>query len=494
MATFWENIVKCFKKLQNGTDNKYANRKVKYDNKVSREVVDYPAAPIEAFLQDEPCNILISGDNDEVRNRVMCASAYRAMLRNRPVIILHFGNHRLEDRMRSICEDTGKTFYCINSNHCIYDPLAGFQEDQYSALAGVLADAVGDDADMQFIQGLAEYCKFVHNVTPTWAVLKGWNGGDVREGSWTGRYPHIAQLLGAAGEYRANGLYRFFQEVQRTAVGIGEGEGLVSAKMAIEEGQVFMIDLVDSTRSKFINLIMADIKQATIKGKEFSLVLDGVPADASPILQDMLEKNMPNRKFTYAARDVWADASRGGRPLFDKLMSGVKTVIVQRHSNSVSAATFSEIFGKYRFCETNRTMGASRQNDGKVLTDDAYSDTSERHYVERNRVEEHDISTMRADEFFLKTNGQVLHSTALPETAESFRIPYGPPEPNALVEPPSPINWTLFAILFLVCAPIALIYSYRHCGRVGKVISVLLFIYIVGFFIVYGIGAATGLL
>lgn len=100
-------------------------------NLENKGVTIYNAAQIEAFIADNGVeNILVSGNNQNIKNRVACAAAYNANDNGIPVVVLHCGNRDLERLITQAYNGSSDDYYLINASNPVYDPLVGLDSMQ----------------------------------------------------------------------------------------------------------------------------------------------------------------------------------------------------------------------------------------------------------------------------------------------------------------------------------------------------------------------------
>ena len=103
---------------------------IEHGNEIQKAVGEYQDAPIEAFVpQNGLGNVVVSGNNNSIRNRVACAMAHNAYEHGRPVIVLHCGNKDLEEMLdTAFSGESG--FHCVNTRNPIYDPFDGLPKEE----------------------------------------------------------------------------------------------------------------------------------------------------------------------------------------------------------------------------------------------------------------------------------------------------------------------------------------------------------------------------
>lgn len=476
-------------------------RRVEDANDERRRVIPYNPAPIEAYVSRSGCeNIVVSGDNDELRGRLVCAAAYNAHRNNRPVIVLHDGNRELIERMEEAFEND-QSFYQINENNKIYNPFAGRNSREVSdfivSTAGT-GNSMLNRSSVVFIDAITLYLE-TRGIPLTLSAyidcIKNREYDQITDLARAGLFPENIALLianrirdaradvGSVDAYFGRletELYTILAPVSTTGVSI---------KNAIARNGVVMVD-VSSNSSNMLNIIIQEIKDLISKGQSLSLMLESISIDENEAVARELRNLSSKCNFVYSAQDVYAGAQGNERLI--TTMVGKSNVYALHHSSGLSAEQFSRYFGEYDKLEVSENYheGSNMPSFGSGLPGSNYGNGIGTQHERRRKVEENDINDLGRNQAYIKLIG------ASDIISASFRegncmIEYEAPQRAERRRNRDPINWLLFTFLIIWSPPLGLIYlmvksqSRRTKIICGVILGALVIASIV-FSIVYG--------
>lgn len=486
-------IIGFFRRIINRNRTRRQIRDIEVHNERARNVSVYHSSPIEAFVvRNRRGNILVSGNNRSIRNRILCVSAYNSCLRKKPVVILHCGNSELESMIAAAY--SGETEpYIINTGNPIYDPFVDLAKEDISQL---VISSSGNANKIEriggtYINGLTDYLlargrrpiarsyiKCPHDEILT-RVMAHRTSGVISEKDATHINTEIMQ-----GKTEQGNVEQYFRvlSTQASCILAQKADHAISIRKAIEEDETIMIDLVAASNNLLVNVFLQEIRDAMSRGKEFLLVLDSVPIDASESLGQLIRNYSSSCNFVYSSADAYSDTQSTAN-VFETMLAKANAVFVMQHNSAQTNKKFSEYFGEYQRIEVNTTYasGDTYATYGQVLPGSSNSDIISTQRVNKPRVEERDIATLSYDELYIKrdANNEIIQVRSTEGTATG-RYPEPRKNSRSIARAGRGVNWLVFILLLIFIPPAAFIYTFIVCGRTGKIISaILLFIMIV---------------
>jgi len=463
-------LTSIYERLKAKSERRKFLRRVDNDNYERKGVFEYNTAPIEAYITSRPLqNIVISGNNEEIRARAICASAYQSQRNNRPVIVLHDGNRELMYRMGEVFRNS-PNYYSISGDNQIYNPFAGRNGREISNFI-ISSGSNGNtplnrfsvglvDAITTFLEArgipltLSAYIECIKNEEYR-QVTELADMGEISESTAlliSNRIRDSRESLGDVDAYFG----MLDMEMSSILAPVAE-ERNVSIKSAVNGGGVVMID-VSSNNCNMLNIIVQEIKELISRGQSISLMLESVSIDENEGLAREL-RNMSSRcNFVYSADDVYARAQANESIL--STMNGRSNVFVLQHSSGFTTEQFSRFFGEYDKDEVSQNLyaGSNQGQFGVGMPGYSRGGGLGTQRVRRRKVDDNDIADLRRNQAFIKLiNGNDVIKATFSEGSctEEQVTPMRSPHTR---RSSAPINWLLFAFLIVFTPPIGLIY------------------------------------
>lgn len=485
-------IIGFFRRIINRNRNRRQIRDIEVHNERARNVSVYHSSPIEAFVvRNRRGNILVSGNNRSIRNRILCVASFNSCLRKKPVVILHCGNSELES-MIATAYSGETTPYIINMGNPIYDPFVDLAKEDISQL---VISSSGNANKIEriggtYINGLTDYLlsrgrrpiarsyiKCPHDEILT-RVMAHRNSGEISEADATHINTEIMQ-----GKTEQGNVEQYFRvlSTQASCILAQKADRAISIRKAIEEDETIMIDLVAASNNLLVNVLLQEIRDAMSRGKEFLLVLDSIPVDASESLGQLIRNYASSCNFVYSSADAYSDTQSTAN-VFETMLAKANTVFVMQHNSAQTNKKFSEYFGEYQRIEVNTTYasGDTYATYGQVLPGSSNSDIISTQRVNKPRVEERDIAALSYDELYIKrdANNEIIQVRSTEGTATGR---YSEPRKNSrsIARARRGVNWLIFIFLLIFIPPAAFIYTLIVCGRTGKIISAIFIVFII---------------
>ncbi len=499
-------IVNMFRRSSHRRQVGNLERDVETRNRTEKTVVEYHDAPIEAFVpRDGSGNVVVSGNNLDVRNRISTAMAYNAYQRGRSVIILHCGNTALESMLDATF--TGPRSYTrINRQDPIYDPFIDAPKDEISRMVMNSQNKMNkiDSSGSFYVDALTEYLIARKSRTLTRMYITCPHAtfqqkvADSFNNKTITRDEHDSIMLQyKSGATEVGAVKRYFENLANQASCIlANSQNMSRAtniKKAIANREVLAIDLVSASNSLLIGVVAEELRCAMALGHSATVVLDSLPIDSAESLGELVRNFSGYCNFVISSKDVNAGA-QASADLLNTVVGMADHLFVMRHDANSSSGRFSEAFGKYIKIELQRTV-AGGDNYGsmtQLFPGSSYNDVYSPHEVERPKVEEAEIAALPQNGLFIKRAGynEIVRVNVAPGNAVTS-YPAPTPRPVHTTAPGGGMSIGLFIILLIIFSPAAFIYSYVNSrSRAGRVTSIVFLILSV---LMYAIGIISAI-
>ena len=451
---------------------------IEHGNEIQKAVGEYQDAPIGLG------NVVVSGNNNSIRNRVACAMAHNAYEHGRPVIVLHCGNKDLEEMLdTAFSGESG--FHCVNTRNPIYDPFDGLPKEEISQLV-LNSSGTSNKVDRSggvYINGLTDYLTTRGRRTLTRTYIECPHDqifNRVKQEQAAGHISAedatyiVSQLT--QGKMEQGAVEQYFRNLNLQASCILASKSNVdratSIKKTIAEKDVIIIDLISASNNLLISVVLQELRNAMAEGREYTLVLDSIPVDSSESLGQLLRNYSNACNFVYSSSDVYAE-TQSTEALFNTIMARANNVFVMQHNSAETNRRFSENFGHYRKIEITRTFttGDSYGRYTQILPGQNINEILNPQPVDRPRVEEQEIASLGVNDVYIRRD-RINEIARVRCIDGSVTATY--PEPqrkHVLRTRVRRINWLVFWLLFVFCYPAAFIYSFVMSGWRGKIVS-----------------------
>lgn len=467
-------------------------RSIERQNAVNKNVIEYFDAPVEAYVSKTVTeNIVVSGNNKDIRDRVCCAATYNAYKIGTPVVVLHCGNTQLENLLaQAFSLENG--LHMINESNKLYDPFLDLDKDQISEL--VLNSAtesykVNHNGGI-YIKGLTDYLLARAQIPCARSYIR-----CPHDSMWERIQEHerngilqsdVAREINdelTRGQVERGNVEQYFRALNRQASCILADKdticnGAINIRNAINANQVIVIDIVSSSCDLLINLLVQEMKDSMSAGKNFTFVLDSVPVDSSEALGKLLRNFSSKSKFVYSSRDVYAETA-STENLFDTLLGKANTVFITQHDSAETGEKISEYLGKYQKTEVNNTLtsGDTYAAYNQILPGYSNGSVVTQQRIDRPRVEESEITGLGYNRLFIKKE-QRSEVISVRSSGGTARETYSEPRRKPFqTTSRGTFSWWIFIILFVLCFPISFIYGFFASGRRGgKIVFGILFL------------------
>ena len=491
-------IVELFRQGRNRRAYNQRLNEIDIENDNRRNVVEYRSAPIEAFLpQTVNNNVVISGSNDELRERVVCARAWKCHLENKPALVLHCGNLNLADRLAQVFQGQNK-FLRLDSTNPIYDPFIGLDRTYVSQF---ILNSSGREYRIErigssYLYGLYDYLQQIGRPICTetfYNCTRDRSHENIIQDSEDGVISEfIARRINselAQGQLEMGNIEQYFNVLKQQGCDLLADEynlnDAISIRKALHDGKIVSLDISDSSNTLLLDIVVQEIRALLADRIPISLIIDAIPIDASETFNQLIRTYSGSNSLLYSSQDVYS-SMQSTTTHFESILGRSEVVIALQHYSASSASKFSEFFGNYQKLEQTQQYGMGHSGRfGEVFRGTYDNNGVSFQPTVKARVEEADITGQRADHAYIKQRGRT-EIIGVRITDGDARSNYETPEraPIRHTNRHSTMSWGIFILLFIFCFPAAFIYSFIKCGRRGKIISILFLLLFLTYFIV----------
>lgn len=395
-------------------------------NSMNRSVVEYKPCDVDAFFEPSRgvYNALISGGDPSLRTSAIVSQTLCAASNGFPVVVIHEGNHLLEQQLRANFSGSGRYKEISSGNPC-FEPFYGLSELEIS---NQILETAPKDYDIKYnaryyIEGISAYLKAsgknlsfkLFSTCPHSMIFD-----KVDDLEMQGKISdHEAQeiksklMMGQSENYKLDSfLASLRMEIEPLMYVSKRGQHPLNIVTALKHNAVLCFDLSSVTNKLLLNTVIYQLKLALTRGLQYQIVIDSIPIDSNESYAAYIR--VPSDKVckTIAADDFYAMVG-GDEKVFSAVVGNTQTLIVMNHSSGHSATKWAEVFGQYdKFEESYSTSrGGSRRTPFSILSSPNYNRTVN---VSKNReyiVKPETITRLGNGEAFILSAalGQLAH-------------------------------------------------------------------------------------
>ena len=395
-------------------------------NLMNRSVAEYKPCNVDAFFEPSRgvYDALISGGDPRLRTSAIVAQTLCAASNGFPVVIIHEGNHLLEQQLRNQFGGSGR-YKEISSMYPCFEPFYGLSELEIS---NQILETAPKDYDIKYnaryyIEGISAYLKAsgknlsfkLFSTCPHSMIFD-----KVDDLEMQGKISdHEAQeiksklMMGQSENYKLDSfLASLRMEIEPLMYVSKRGQHPLNIVTALKHNAVLCFDLSSVTNKLLLNTVIYQLKLALTRGLQYQIVIDSIPIDSNESYAAYIKAPSDKVCKTVAADDFYAMVG-GDEKVFSAVVGNTQTLIVMKHSSGHSATKWAEVFGQYdKFEESYSTSrGASRRTPFSILSSPNYNRTVN---VSKNReyiVKPETITRLRNGEAFILSAalGQLAH-------------------------------------------------------------------------------------
>lgn len=473
------------------------------ENRRRRMLTRHTSTPIEAYLSRGGLErVVVSGNTVQLRNRVMCASAYNATRLGFGSIVVHCGNRELEELMTQAYSDNPSRLILVNEENPVYDPFVGLNRDQLSRF--VIRSSIDGErmsfAGGMYMKGLYDFLDFVgaepraelfYNAPHEELVTNVENhlrevlfsrSGDADDNSTINNIIHeLTTGREAQGEIKSYFDNLHIQARHILANGSTPRQSITNIRKALKEGRTIVIDVFDTRCQQLLNVIIQELNDTVTDRYYFNAIFDSLPDEASPEFSKFIHSPPRNCGYVYSVNDIAASVSYDQGGGVRDILSDADNLIILRHNTASTGEHLKNVYHDYRHIDINRTISHSQNYGGTANIVATHGETTNISEVSSYipRIEPSYVTALGENEALIKRkiDSNIIVVNCSYGTAHSTDVPpangeYEPTQDESIhpIVSVRRVNWLLFVFLTIVCYPAGCIYLYRN-GTPGQRIA-----------------------
>lgn len=319
-----------------------------YQSQTSTPALDYIWGE-----SNDPTSVIVSGGQNKERVCALIPFVHKAQAENVPVIVLHAGNNDLLQMAKNHSRD----YEFISRRECFYDVFRGLPVDD---IAFLLYETMPKDtatpAAESLLRALIEVLLLtdgkitVQNLSSFPLIsLKNKIDAMKNAGQLTGDDYDEVNHYCMAGSSDTDAVRIFLNRLNRQSEAV-YGKPLTNfsnIKRMLNHKGVIAIDVGSSGNDLLVSLVLNHLLLLQSQGKEFAVLLDGLPISKHERISDVLR----GHPYAISCQDFVSSLFGGeqrGDDLFSEITGNVSTTILFRHASGTTCQKWSEHLGKYR--------------------------------------------------------------------------------------------------------------------------------------------------
>lgn len=395
-------------------------------NSMNRSVVEYKPCSVDAFFDTSRgvYNALVSGGNAKLRTSSIVAQTICAVSNGFPVVIIHEGNHLLEQQLRNNFSGNGKYKEISAASPC-FEPLYGLNELE---IANQILESAPKDYDIKYnaryyIEGISAYLKAsgknlsfkLFSTCPHSMIFDKVDDLEMQGKITDYEAQEIKSklMMGQSENYKLDSfLASLRMEIEPIMYVSKRGHRPLNVLTALKQNMILCFDLSAVTNKLLLNTIIYQLKLALTRGLQYQIVIDSIPINTNDSYAAYIKAPSDKVCKTIVTDDFYSMVG-GDEKLFSAVVGSTQTLIIMNHASGHSATKWAEVFGQYdKFEESYSTSrGGSRRTPFSILSSPNYNRTvnisKNREYIVKPEV----ISRMGNGEAFIQSAalGQLVH-------------------------------------------------------------------------------------
>lgn len=395
-------------------------------NSMNRSVVEYKPCDIDAFFEPSRgvYNALVSGGDPRLRTSAMVAQTLCATRNGFPVVIIHEGNHLLEQQLRSTFSGGGRYKEISRRSPC-FEPFYGLNELEIS---NQILETAPKDYDIKYnaryyIEGISAYLKAseknlsfkLFSTCPHSLIFDKVDALEI-QGKISGQEAQKIKsklMMGQSENYKLDSfLASLRMEMEPLRYVSKRGQHPLNIVTALKHNEILCFDLLSVTNKLLLSTIVYQLKLALTRGLQYEIIIDSIPIDSNESYAAYIKAPSDKVCKTIVADDFFAMVGSDEK-VFSTVVGNTQTLIVMNHTSGRSATKWAEVFGQYDKLEESysTSRGGSRRTPFSLLSSPNYNRTvnvsKNREYIVKPEV----ISRMGKGEAFVLSAalGQLAH-------------------------------------------------------------------------------------
>ena len=414
MGRFFNTVATLTASAVSRSNRKKTLKNIKRINEANRNLLHAGRVTVDQVV---PCynligNICVSGGEQEIRNKLIVQSVLQSATVGLPTVVLHEGNHHLENDLTHVCSSQ-PYFRIINDNNPFYDPILRLNDDETAMMIVAASNQNNkiDAAGALYLRALTALLRS-RGVNPYLRMLASCPHNSIQSvifqeeqaGHLTpDKATAIRNDINTGMASRATIEY-FFSQLQAETEIIAWKSHLsrsTSIKECIKSGGTIVIDIDSTNKKTQLSLITAEIEHCLSKGGTCRVVLDVASVSGNERLASLLKNASNNLCWTLSTPDIGNGAGITKDDASAWLALSHKAIIFAHSFHS--AEQLSREFGEYEHIEVTQAHAGNNSIGQFGLHFGANNNVSTANKRERV-VKPEEISNLSQNEFFMLDN------------------------------------------------------------------------------------------
>lgn len=359
-------------------------------NSINRSVVEYKPCDVDAFFNPSRgvYNAIVSGGNPRLRTNAIVAQALCATSNGFPVIIIHEGNHLLEQQLRGNFYGSGK-YKEISINSPCFEPFYGLNELEIS---NQILETAPKEYDIKYnaryyVDGISAYLRAcgktlsfkLFSTCPHSILFDKVDYLEIQGKISNDEAQEIKSklMMGQSENYKLDSfLASLRMEMEPLMYVSKRGQRPLNVVTALKDNAILCFDLSSVTNKLLLNTVIYQLRLALTRGIQYQIIIDSIPIDSNESYASYIRTPSDKVCKTIVTDDFYAMVG-GDEKVFSAVVGNMQTLIVMNHSSGHSAAKWAEVFGQYdKFEESYSTSrGGSRRTPFSLISSPNYNRT-----------------------------------------------------------------------------------------------------------------------
>lgn len=410
--------------IQERRNKKRMLRNISIQNESNKHITRYRPSQIEAFFsQADPLgNVLVSGDNNVLRNRAIIGALDSVANKGTSVVVLHAGNQMLENMLLQHYQN----IFVFNRSNALYEPFSGLLNSEICRMIQSSATKLCEihSGGQYYLEGMSDFIRS-KNISPycemyiTCPHLDLFDKVDDAEakGYISSSLAQRIKAMLVQGQAQRSDVENYFNILRHQAQGLLASKinlkKATSLRSIVNHNGFAVLDIGANTNDLLINLTLCDLTSALNSGRKVVLVVDGLSISASEQLERLVKNSGVAVYLIISSDDVYSSLNADENLFASIIGKSIKSVIFH-HTSGLSCTKWAEVIGYYEKQEVTNTYTSGRnyQSMFSIIPGQTNTDSINVNLKREYIVRPEEISHMAKDEVYIidTINNELAHT------------------------------------------------------------------------------------
>lgn len=355
------------------------NSRVAKNNSKRRGVVYYRRGTVAGFTDDNQCQMhtLVSGGSAGIRSEVLANLCITASNHNIPTLILHQGDHELEQLLADVYINRPDYLNIGPGNHKL-DP---FSYTDPAAIHKLILDSAPDKFNItadgsEYINSLVSFLVYRgRNVTlqklvrcPFASMPQILSSQSLLQIIPYNKLQSLQSSI-AAGQKESSHIKSYLEELYdecRLLLPPSKTVPSVNLADALLKPGIVSLDVVSDCNNLLLRLLCSQIKMLNKSSIPLLLIVDNLSLSAANGLQELCTMRSDRYYNAISGDDLYA-MCRSSKELFNQLLGVSSKWFIFRHNSGSSVVPWSNAFSTYQKVDTTSSYGRNKESSSGVM-------------------------------------------------------------------------------------------------------------------------------